>query len=85
MLWIWKLNIYLRGFAVLFCILAFTLNLKELHGYDELQSVQKAHAAMSDIAEFTNEVKRDSETLSIIRQIEVLTLKTANFSIFLWF
>ena len=26
---------------------------------------------MADVAEFTNEVKRDSETLAIIRQIEV--------------
>jgi len=26
---------------------------------------------MTDVAEFTNEVKRDSETLLIIRQIEV--------------
>jgi len=34
---------------------------------------------MFDVADFTNEVKRDSETLLIIRQIEVRKLeKTSN-------
>jgi len=44
---------------------------QEVHGYEEYESIEKAHDVMNDIAEFTNEVKRDSETLSIIRQIEV--------------
>lgn len=44
---------------------------REQHGYEEYKSIEKARDAMTDVAEFTNEVKRDSETLMIIRQIEV--------------
>ncbi|CAL8143746.1 unnamed protein product [Orchesella dallaii] len=43
---------------------------REQHGYEEYKSIEKARDAMTDVAEFTNEVKRDSETLMIIRQIE---------------
>ncbi|XP_021950474.1 protein vav isoform X2 [Folsomia candida] len=42
----------------------------EQHGYDEYKSIERARDAMFDVADFTNEVKRDSETLLIIRQIE---------------
>lgn len=45
--------------------------LQKQHGYEEFKSIEKARDAMTDVAEFTNEVKRDSETLMIIRQIEV--------------
>lgn len=44
---------------------------KEQHGWEEWKSIEKARDAMTDVAEFTNEVTRDTETLMIIRQIEV--------------
>jgi len=53
-------------------------NFQELHGYEEYKAIEKARDAMFDVAEYANEVKRDKETLLIIRQIEVGTFSNVS-------
>lgn len=41
--------------------------------HDDYRGLERAKEAMVDVAQYTNEVKRDSEHLVVIQKVKVLT------------
>lgn len=50
---------------------SFTFPLCSLQSHDDYQGIVKAKEAMIDVSQYINEVKRDSDILQIMRDIQV--------------